>query len=660
MCGIVGFIRNIGTDDQDRVPSELDPAEVSQSLMAAAQHVSPVLSTDDERFCGKRFLYEGLQRLTYRGYDSCGLAVMVKQAGGGYKIALQKTSGKVDRLHSLLDFLPPQPVAGIAHTRWATHGPPTSINAHPHRQRGLALVHNGIVENSDALRLQLDSSTFLSDTDSEVALWMLHQLLAQHTDMELALLELVKVLEGSFTMVLVDQTAPEKLFVIKQGSPLVIGFGEEGAFCASDVLAMDPMVGQVLFLEDGDVGVLSSDHFKFLAGPGLAQQSKNLADSYQDLVGLMAVSPTIESVNKGDHPHYMYKEIREQPEVVAGILARCVDFETQSICAQELGIAALELDLVNHIHFVGCGSAFYASQLGAMAMEAYGVIPCRVSQASEYRYSSPVINHHTLVIAVSQSGETADTIACVRHALKFGAQVLALCNVDYSSLCRAATSSVLMGAQREVGVASTKAFTAQLLCLLFMAVLMHRRRGFPAMRTLFAELQHLVEAMAQVFAVEEQIKRWAQQISGQTSCLFIGRHVSSAIASEGALKLKEISYIHAEAYPAGELKHGPLALVDSHMLIIAIVPKDRHYVKMFSNIEEVCARGARVMAITTADDPKLRSLCHELLVIPGFDSPYLQSMISAMVLQLAAYHSAVLLGHNVDQPRNLAKSVTVE
>lgn len=647
MCGIVGFVRPWAAAHED------------ETCLEEAAPLASVLAED--RFCGKQFLYEGLRQLTYRGYDSCGIAVIYELPGGGTKIALQKTAGKVDRLKSMLEFLPDDAAAGVGHTRWATHGPPTSMNAHPHRHRGLALVHNGIVENSDALRSQLTQATFLSDTDSEVALWTVHRLLDEGLSMEQALLKLAEILTGSFTMVLMMGAQPERLFIIKQGSPLVVGFGDQGSFCASDVSAMESVAQQVLFLEDGDVGILSPDNFKFLAGPGHVQRGHDpvfLRDP--SMVGLTILSPGGGDAGKGEYPHYMYKEIREQPEVLARIVSRFVDGATQTMSGKELGMMAVDMDRVTHIHFVGCGSAYYASQLGAMAMEAYGVIPCRVSQASEYRYGAPVITPQTLMIAVSQSGETADTIGCVRYALKFDAQVLALCNVSYSSLCRLATSSVLMNAQKEVGVASTKAFTAQVLCLLFMACYVHQRRGFPVLKGLLAELHRLSAAVGQIFELEEQIKEWSQQVSGQKSCLFIGRHTHAAIASEGALKLKEISYLHAEAYPAGELKHGPLALVDAQMMMIAMAPQDEHYPKMLSNIEEVCARGARVLAITTAEDPQLRSLCHDLLVIPYLTTPYLQSILTAVVLQLTAYYSAVLLGHDVDQPRNLAKSVTVE
>lgn len=645
MCGIVGFVRPQAAAYEDGTHLE------------AVVPSSPAVDS----FCGKQFLYEGLRQLTYRGYDSCGIALTYALPGGGSKIALQKTAGKVDRLKAMLEFLPDDASAGVGHTRWATHGPPTSMNAHPHRHRGLALVHNGIVENSDTLRSQLGQATFLSDTDSEVALWTVHRLLGEGVSMEQALLQLVQILTGSFTMVFMMGAQPERLFIIKQGSPLVVGFGDQGSFCASDVSAIDAVAQQALFLEDGDVGILSPDNFRFVAGPGYAQRGHDPV-SLRDptMAGLTILTPQGPDAGKGEYPYYMYKEIREQPEVLARLASRFVDVTTQTISGQELGMMAVDMDRVNHIHFVGCGSAYYASQLGAMAMEAYGVIPCRVSQASEYRYGTPVITPQTLMIAVSQSGETADTLGCVRYALKFHAQVLALCNVSYSSLCRLATSSVLMNADKEVGVASTKAFTAQVLCLLFMACYVHQRRRFPALKAVLAELERLSTDIGQIFALEEQIKGWSRQISGQKSCLFIGRHTSAAIAAEGALKLKEISYLHAEAYPAGELKHGPLALVDAQMMMIAIAPQDEHYPKMLSNIEEVCARGARVLAITTAEDPQLRSLCHDLLVIPQVTTPYLQSILTAVVLQLAAYYSAVLLGHDVDQPRNLAKSVTVE
>lgn len=634
MCGIVGFI--------------LKPSEEVVEPSAQTQ------DTPETPFCGKDFLYSGLQRLTYRGYDSCGIAVLHPQ-GNRHKISLQKTSGKVERLEPLLDFLPTGSIAGLAHTRWATHGPPTSINAHPHRLRGLALVHNGIVENSDKLAASLHSlhPTFLSETDSEVALWTLHGLLKTQP-MEEAILALTDRLQGSYTMALIHEKEPAKIYLIKQGSPLVVGFSEQGAYCASDVFAIESHAEKVLFLNDGDVGVLTYDHYQSLSNPLPASQK-----TYHDLPNLTTITADDDVVDKGGYAHYMYKEIQQQPQVLGKMIHRFVDFDLKSINADELGFGDLDLSIITHVHFVGCGSAYYASLIGKVAMESLAVMPSQASQASEYRYSNPVITPHTLVIAVSQSGETADTLACVRHALSRDAQVLALCNVRYSSLCRAATSSVLMGVGKEVGVASSKAFTAQVACLYLMACLIHRWRGLPVL-DIYGDLYSLQEKVKQTLKLEPSLIPLAHKLATQKTCLLIGRYVSSAIAYEGALKLKEITYIHAEAYPAGELKHGPLALVDSQMVIIAIIPHDNHYPKMLSNIEEVCARGARVTAIASQHDPKLSSLCENVVLLPALRSSYLQSLLSTVALQLIAYHTAVHLGHDVDQPRNLAKSVTVE
>lgn len=653
MCGIVGFIR---MPDEDVVDDD-----TSDSVGPHAQE-----EPDSSEFCGKSFLFSALQKLTYRGYDSCGMALMYETSSGQHKIAVQKSAGKVHRLSPLLDFLPGDSHVGIAHTRWATHGPPTSMNAHPHRHRGIALVHNGIVENSHVLRDQLDHRTYLSDTDSEVVLWTIHHYLKE-SSWEEAMMRLAESCEGSYTMAIMDQTQPDKMFVTKYGSPLVVGFGDVGGFCASDVSAIDGVAHRLLFLEDGDVGVLRSSSFEFLVGDRGQKQLKNKtqkisSDDPADQSFFTAISGASESYDKGEYPHYMLKEITEQPRVLAGIIDRCVDLDQQRIREDELGLTKIDLNRVREVHFIGCGSAYYASLIGSLAMEAYGVLPCRVSQASEYRYGSVVITPYTLVIAVSQSGETADTLGCVRHALSRGAQVLSICNVRYSSLCRISTASVLMGAQTEVAVASTKAFTAQVLWLFLMACHIHSRRRFPALSGLFGDLSCLSQAVQHVLSpeIKQIIQHWGQQISTQKSCLFIGRHVNAAVAFEGALKLKEITYIHAEAYPAGELKHGPLALVDSHMMMMAIAPQDHHYPKMLSNIEEVCARGARVFLVTTGEDLKLRSLCHEVISVPDLISPYLQSILCTVVLQLVAYYSAVNLGYDVDQPRNLAKSVTVE
>ena len=636
---------------------DLSPQRVSASISREAE--------TNQYFCGKDFLIAGLRKLIYRGYDSSGIALLEEQSSG-FKIVLQKSSGKLDRLEPLLEFLPNQAVAGIAHTRWATHGPPTTMNAHPHRIKGMALVHNGIIENSETLKKNLLKESpppaFLSETDSEIALWSLHQSLRGYDSLQEGVLNFSKILKGSYTLALLAEKQPESIFLIKQGSPLVIGFTEEIAFLASDVSAIRSHCDRVLFLEDGDVGMLSHNVYTPLCGPSFDAllSLKSPPQSYADLPGLVTLPDQTDQDELGDAPHYMYKEIHEQPRVLMELLDRCVDSKAKAFSAQELGLSELDLSLITHIHVVGCGSAYYAGLVGGMALEAEARIPCRVCLASEYRYGFPIITPHTLVIAVSQSGETADTLACVQHAKASHAQVLAICNVEYSSLCRIATSTLMTQVGKEMGVASSKAFTAQVLSLYLVALEFTTIRGLPFPVHCFDEFPVLSILLNQTLDLEPKLLSIARELADSSSCLVIGRYTSAAIAYEGALKLKEITYIHAEGYSAGELKHGPLALVDSHSYLLALAPKDQHYPKMLSNIEEVCARGGKVIALITEPDPKLSSLCEHLIDLPALANPFLQSLSSTLVLQLIAYHVAVHLGHNVDQPRNLAKSVTVE
>ncbi|MCY4381113.1 MAG: glutamine--fructose-6-phosphate transaminase (isomerizing) [Proteobacteria bacterium] len=664
MCGIVGFVTAV---------DQTTPETPFNHHLHLNNRPNDSEVTGDRLFSGKQFLFSGLKKLTYRGYDSCGLALMAdentklatdeEQLAPNYKIALQKSSGKVSKLEPLLDYLPNHAVLGIAHTRWATHGPPTSINAHPHRQRGLALVHNGIIENAEELKNNLKQKNylkpvFLSDTDSEVALSKLYELTQLYSTFEEAVVTLSELLEGSFTMAIISEKDYDKIFVIKQGSPLVLGFSDVGAFLASDAFAIQSYAKKLLFLEDGDVGILSHNFYQALTGVSGSLKTQP-GQTYHDL-NLTSFSSSEDDDDLGDAPHYMYKEIYEQPRVLSQLVSRFLAPNSHSLNHTELGLTKLNLNMITHIHIVGCGSAFYAGLLGALALEGEAGIPCGVSQGSEYRYRSPIITPHTLVIAVSQSGETADTLASVNHALDAGAQVLAICNVEYSSLSRTATSSLLTRVGSEIGVASSKAFTAQVLSLYLLALEFGTIKGIPVPFP-SQQLSQLRTALEQTLDLEQNIKIIASKIAGEKSCLFIGRHTGVAVACEGALKLKEVSYIHAEAYPAGELKHGPLALVDSQMYLIAIVPKDNHYTKMLSNIEEVCARGGKVIAVCTEEkDTRLTGLCQHIISVPTLASPLLQSLCCTIALQLLAYHVAVHLGHNVDQPRNLAKSVTVE
>ena len=652
MCGIVGVVAAEGKS--------------SSSSKKASSPSSTSL---------KNIMFSALMRLAYRGYDSSGMAILSREAGSS-RIYLEKSSGKITRLKPKLSYLPEGGTLGLGHTRWATHGPPTSINAHPHRHRGIALVHNGIIENYEELKKKVQGSeiTLVSQTDSEVALATLYLMSLQYDDFEEALLQFGKTLRGCYSIVLIRESQPDRMYLLKQGSPLVVGFSEGMNFCASDAYALSGLSQEVLFLEDGDVGVLHLKGYRPLKGPSREKlssseyiQSGERVDLEQDVQG-----------SKATYDHYMYKEIMEQPTVLTHVLQRSLkgyggeadqtnplqdsQISLRSLRLDEgvLGLSALDLERITHIHIVGCGSAYFAGMIGRYALEAQALIPCFVELASEYRYRKPLISPHTLVIAVSQSGETADTLACVRYAKECGAQVLVVSNVEYSSMVRQGDSSMLMGVGPEIGVASTKAFSAQVLCLYLLSQALVQRKGLPVISGELKALRDLPHMLKETLQLEAAIQKWAQELKDQKSVLFIGRFSHAAMAYEGALKFKEITYIHAEGYPAGELKHGPLALVDSHMCVVALAPYDEHYPKVVSNIAEIKTRGGRVFALTTKKDSKLTSLCEQTLQTPSLSCEILQSLVFAAVLQLLAYHTAIALKRDVDQPRNLAKSVTVE
>ena len=649
MCGIVGVVA-----PREHIEKEMVARSARQS--ADAHSSFPTL---------KDIIFSSLERLAYRGYDSSGIALLGEE-GGAQRIYLEKSSGKIGRLAPKLSYLPEHASLGMGHTRWATHGPPTSINAHPHRLRGMALVHNGIIENYEELKKKAEESgiTLLSQTDSEVALATLHLLAAEST-FEQALLRLSEVLQGCYALVVMREAAPHSMYILKRGSPLVVGFSQEMNFCASDAYALSDLMCEVLFLDDGDVGVLEEGGYRPLAGPS---KTRLPSDAVYIRSGETVELGQEHRGSKASYPYFMYKEILEQPTVLTHLLQRSVlsadgDAEGSqgpwTLDEEVLGLAGLDLSRITHLHVVGCGSAYFAGMIGRYAFESQARIPCFVELASEYRYRKPCISAHTLVIAVSQSGETADTLACVRYAQSFGAQVLVVCNVAYSSIVRQATSALLMGVGPEIGVASTKAFSAQVLCLYLISQAFAARKGLAVVEE-GKSIQMLCAKFKEVLALESAVKGWARKLQKQKSVLFIGRFTHAAMAYEGALKFKEITYIHAEGYPAGELKHGPLALIDGNMCVIALAPRDEHYLKVVSNIAEIKARGGRVFVLATEQDHKLSDLCEQVIQIPALSCAILQSVLFGGALQLLAYHTALILGRDVDQPRNLAKSVTVE
>lgn len=594
-------------------------------------------------------LYQGLVRLEYRGYDSAGIAVLE-----GSRVHVVKSEGKLEKLRPKLVELPQQAMRGIGHTRWATHGVPNTVNAHPHVEGNVALVHNGIIENYEELRAELGAqgARFLSQTDTEVALQLFVRELRKHGSALAAIQAMLPQLKGAYSLGILVGDEPEAVYVVKQGSPLVIGQGRGENYFASDAMALVSHTSRAHFLKDGEMARLTEEKVEIWSFQG-----QPIPNHFQELDISSA------SVEKLGFKHFMLKEIHEQPRVMSSMIKRFVDLEAQTLDIAALGLEDLDVPRITNIAMVGCGTAHYSAQVGRYLLEPLSGLPVSVELASEFRYRRPWLDKGTLVIAVSQSGETADTLACVKHAKEQGCQILSICNVKMSSIARESHASLLMDAGPEIGVASTKAFTAMLLAHHLVGLAFGRQKGrvsdaqlgtvLSGLRALPAMIDHAVDSKA---AIEHVASRYYEA----TNVIFMGRGLSYPIALEGALKLKEISYIHAEGYAGGELKHGPIALIDRHMPVVAIAPRDAHYEKMVSNIEEVKARQGIIIAVGAPDDERLRRLADTFIPCPELENEGLQAILSVVPLQLLAYYVAVKRGTDVDQPRNLAKSVTVE
>jgi glucosamine--fructose-6-phosphate aminotransferase (isomerizing) len=595
-------------------------------------------------------LMEGLRRLEYRGYDSAGLAVIDGQGG---PIERLRTLGKVSALQDLLAGEPVEGHVGIAHTRWATHGKPSESNAHPHVARGsVAVVHNGIIENHAELReeqLALGYA-FTSETDTEVIVHQIHRYMDQGHGLTDAVRATVNDLAGAYALGVISSNEPQALVAARRGSPLVIGFGIGEHFIASDVAALIPVTQRFVFLEDGDVAELRRQSVLTYDAEGRRVERRMVASEL-----------AADAIERGEYRHYMLKEIHEQPRAIGDTLEGRL--YNGRVVEEAFGAGGAELfDAVRSVQIIACGTSYHAGLVARYWFEGLAGIPCRVEVASEFRYRRPVASPETLVVTISQSGETADTLAALREtkAIGFGPS-LAIVNVPESSLVRESDLVLMTRAGPEIGVASTKAFTTQLTALLLLVIVLGRRRGFdndqePA---LVQQLQALPGSCARVLVLEEEIARLAQSFADKQHALFLGRGPHFPVAMEGALKLKEISYIHAEAYPAGELKHGPLALVDAEMPVIAVAPNDNLLEKLKSNLEEVQARGGQLYVF--ADPQCGMESSDNVHVIPvASTDPVVAPIVFTLPLQLLAYHVAVLKGTDVDQPRNLAKSVTVE
>ncbi|MBU3629603.1 glutamine--fructose-6-phosphate transaminase (isomerizing) [Polynucleobacter sp. AP-Melu-500A-A1] len=594
-------------------------------------------------------LVEGLRRLEYRGYDSCGFAV-INADDVKHPIERARTTARVSELaeqgkefHGTL---------GIAHTRWATHGKPDTQNAHPHISNGLiAVVHNGIVENYETLRIELTAAgyVFTSETDTEVIAHLIHQayVVQGKQDLPTAVRSVLPQLHGAFAIGVIAQDSPKTLVGARVGSPLVVALGEHENFLASDALALAGRAQTMMYLEEGDVAVLQADTVQII------DQSGNVAQRDRKAMPAQA-----DSVDLGPYQHYMQKEIFEQPRAIGDTLANIASFGPELF-----GANAEDWKAFDQILILACGTSYYSACVAKYWLEDIAGIPTQVEIASEYRYRTTVPNPKTLIVVVSQSGETADTLAALRHAKALGhPYTLAICNVASSAMVRETNWHFLTKAGAEIGVASTKAFTTQLVALYLLAVSIAKRAGRISVekeKELLRELRHLPKALHAVLALEPQIIAWSEAFSKCENALFLGRGLHYPIALEGALKLKEISYIHAEAYPAGELKHGPLALVTDKMPVVTVAPKDELLEKLKSNMQEVKARGGKLYVFADHDTEIVNSEGINVIRLPEHYGN-LSPILHVVPLQLLAYHTACALGTDVDKPRNLAKSVTVE
>ena len=606
MCGIVGYIGR-----QDAVP----------------------------------ILLAGLHRLEYRGYDSAGVAVVARS---GLKV--HKAAGKIAQLEAAL----PKRLrgtVGIGHTRWATHGEPSDANAHPHVDctGNIAVAHNGIIENASTLRARLEAEghVFRSQTDTEV---LAHLIEAAGGDLTQAVRTAVAAIDGTYGLAVVDARHPDRFVVARNGSPVVIGIGQREMFVASDAAALVRHTRQVVYLDDGELATIDADGYRTVT-----------LDDRPTQKSPSEVSWGHEAYDRGAFPHFMLKEINEQAEASARTLKGRLDMQFSTAHLGGLELSARELLAIRRVKILGCGSAFYAGLAGAHVIESLTRVPADAEPASEFRYRNPVVENEVLYVAVSQSGETADTLAAVREIRRKGGRVLGVVNVVGSTIARECEGGIYIHAGPEVSVCSTKSFTCTLLAFALLAVHLGRIRDLSPARgkRLVQALERLPGQIAEVLAGADAVRAVAEKYASRTNAFFLGRAGGFPVALEGAQKLKEVSYIHAEAYPASELKHGPLALISPETPTIMVLPQDDLYEKSLSSLEEIRARRGPVIALTHPGDDRLRGKVDDVILVPPTE-PELNPVLMTVPLQLLAYHAAVALGRDVDQPRNLAKSVTVE
>jgi glucosamine--fructose-6-phosphate aminotransferase (isomerizing) len=588
----------------------------------------------------------GLRKLEYRGYDSAGAAVI-----NASKLRVLRCRGKLANLETLVAKESLSGTPGIGHTRWATHGRPSDENAHPHFHKGIAVVHNGIIENHLALKedLKAKGHTFTSETDTEIFAHLISDEIEKGKELPEAVRGALSKVKGTYALAVLSEKDPTRLVAVKNASPLVVGLGKGENFIASDVPALLEHTRDVIFLEEGDFAVITAEKVTIT---DLHGRPANRTARRVEWTPLMA--------EKGGHKHFMHKEIHEQPRAVADTVRARASIEEGDVYLD--GVDPAILKRINKVMILACGTSLHASLVGRQMIETFARVGCEVDYASEFRYRDALVDKDTLAIAVSQSGETADTLAALRETKARGCPSVAICNVLGSAIAREADATIYTHAGPEIGVASTKAFTTQLAALYMLAVKLARVRG--AMTSQVAQehlsnLRQIPKLLEASLHCEDTVKGLARIWQQTTDCLFLGRGPQYPVALEGALKLKEISYIHAEGYPAGEMKHGPIALIDPKLPVVVIATRGPGYEKMIGNIEEVRARGGKVIAVCNEGDSEITRLADHVVRIPVTE-PLLAPMLSVIPLQLFAYHVADLRGTDVDQPRNLAKSVTVE
>ncbi|MCX5753510.1 MAG: glutamine--fructose-6-phosphate transaminase (isomerizing) [Candidatus Krumholzibacteria bacterium] len=593
-------------------------------------------------------LIEGLKRLEYRGYDSAGIAIVRDGA-----LVWEKTAGKIQQLEDKLKGVDLSGHLGIAHTRWATHGEPNRTNAHPHFDcaKRIALIHNGIIENFQTLKksLQAENHVFTTETDTET---LVHLIEKYYTgkDLEVAVRKALEKVEGTYGILVVSATEPEKMVAARNGSPIVMGIGEDEYIVASDVAAILKHTRQVIYLEDHEMIVATRDNFTTMT-----IENEYVSHDVHE------VDWDLEMIEKGGHAHFMLKEIFEQPETIRNAMRGRLIPATGDVRLGGLDMTEEQLRDVRRILLIGCGTSWHAGLIGEYMIEEKTRIPVEVEYASEFRYRNPVIEDGTVVFAISQSGETVDTLAALREAEKRGARCMGICNVVDSTIARESHAGVYIHAGPEIGVASTKAFTSQISVLALLALVFGRLRTISSSegQKIIQALMHIPEQVAEILTMHEAIRTIAEEYYHHNNFLYLGRGANYPVALEGALKLKEISYLHAEGYPAAEMKHGPIALIDENMPVVFICPRDNAYQKIVGNICEVKARKGKIIAITNEGNNEVVEMADHVIYIPR-TLDFLYPILAVIPLQLLAYHIAVLRGCNIDQPRNLAKSVTVE